>query len=124
MKTLPAAQLEIMLVIWENGESLSRKQIQELLTAKNWQTATINTLLHRLVESGFLKYTHKGREYIYYAAISKNEYQAEMSHDIVNTLYNNSLSNFVVTFVNSGNLSNDDIDELQNLLNDLKNRED
>lgn len=124
MKTLPKAQLDVMLTIWNIGKPFSRRELQELLKEKKWQTATINTILARLTEEGFLEHTLRGREFIYTAVISKDEYQSKISKDIVESLYNGSLASFVLNFVGGGKLSKKDVEELQDFLDDFRSKND
>ena len=52
---LPNSELEIMMAIWEAKKPVSRPEIDEKLSEKNWQAPTVLKFLSRLTEKGFLK---------------------------------------------------------------------
>ena len=72
------AELEIMKVVWANGEkpTFFAYLIDELATrGKPWQKNTLITLLNRLVNKGFLKAKKIGRCNEYTPLVSEMEYQ-------------------------------------------------
>ncbi len=120
MKHLSEAQLKVMLAIWEAKEPVSRSEIQERLHGSQWQITTLNTFLNRLSQSGFLKIDHRGKEYVYSALVSEEEYKGFAGKNILKTLYGNSIKKFVASVCNSNNLTEEEVDSLQTLLAKLK----
>ena len=56
MKKLPESEQEIMMIIWEYEEPVSRFQVEEKLNVeKNVAPSTILTLLTRLEKKGFIQ---------------------------------------------------------------------
>ena len=56
MKKLPESEQEIMMIVWEYAEPVSRFQIEEKLNVeKNIAPSTILTLLTRLEKKGFIQ---------------------------------------------------------------------
>ena len=120
MKQLPAAQLEVMQIIWEAENPVSRTEIQKCLPDNQWKISTLNTLLARLVHSGFLRVEHRGKEYIYTPAVKRDEYMKYAGRSILNSLYGNSIKKFVAAVYAEDELTNQDIKELESLLKELK----
>lgn len=79
--TLTKNEIQIMDVLWAANEPLSRSQIIEKAGDKNWQNASIHTILNNLMKkeavcsSGAIK-CGKTRGRLYRANISVEEYYA------------------------------------------------
>ncbi|QAT42999.1 BlaI/MecI/CopY family transcriptional regulator [Aminipila luticellarii] len=120
MKHLPAAQLEVMLAVWEADEPITRNEIQRKLPDSQWKITTLNTLLNRLTQNGFLNFGHRGKEYVYSPLVTKDEYVAFEGKSILKNLYDNSIKKFVASVCNSSDLTEQEISSLQTLLSKLK----
>ena len=55
LKSLPDSELKVMMVIWEKGEKMSTGEILSNLKDTNWKLSTLQIILGRLTEKGFLK---------------------------------------------------------------------
>lgn len=125
MKNLPTSQLEIMSVIWSEDRPMTRTEIQRILeqsrdSQEPWTTSTVNTLLRRLTDSGFLKSEKAGKEYCYTAVIGKEEYRSSAGRKLLSKLYDNSVKKFIAAAYAEGALSQGDILELEEFIKELK----
>ncbi|MDR1135838.1 MAG: BlaI/MecI/CopY family transcriptional regulator [Clostridiales Family XIII bacterium] len=120
MKHLPTAQLEVMITIWDAGAPVTRNEIQDMLSDNLWKTTTLNTFLNRLSQSGFLEIAHRGKEYVYSPLITKEAYMAFEGGSILKTLYDNSIKKFVASVYGGAKLTEQEINDLQTLLTELK----
>lgn len=120
MQKLPEAELEIMLAIWQADEQVPRIYFDRKLAHRNWSVNTINTLLARLQEKGFISTERKGRENFYRPAIERDNYLEFESSTILQKLYGNSLKNFVLSLAHTDALESKDIEELQQYLAELQ----
>lgn len=124
MKLLPLSQFEVMKVLWDHSEEyggkMTRKQIHSYLDNKNWQMVTLNTFLNRLVQSKYLEIEHSGKEYLYIPLIQKEQYLAYEGRSVLQTFYQNSLKKFVASIYDYEDITDDEIEELQTYLNELK----
>ena len=114
MRRLPDAELEVMKAIWDNTPPMSTNDVMKVVSnEKNWNISTLLTLLSRLIDRGFLSSEKRGRERIYYPQVEREaymEYETKNSFmSLVNTLYDNN------------DLSEQDMDELAQWLEDKKN---
>lgn len=122
---IPDSELEIMLVLWNGHEDMSRSEIEaELNTKKNWAPTTINTLLSRLEQKSFLSVTKQGKTNLYTPMITQEEYLGQESHTILQTLFNNSLENFVTALYHGKKIDSEKLQELDSFLKDLEEEED
>ena len=60
--------------------------------------------------------TRQGKGYLYYPAVSESDCQLAESRNFLSRVYDGSLSKMVMGFVKNGNLSNEELNELKNLI--------
>ena len=117
MKRLPDSELELMMIIWDACRPMTRPEIEERLPADRQLSATtILSFLSRLEEKGFLKRSREGKTNVYEALIPREVYLQEESRSIWKRLYQNSIGNFMAALGGGGELSDQDLDELQDFL--------
>ena len=58
----------------------------------------------------------QGKGYLYYPAVSESDCQFTESHNFLSRVYDGSLSKMVMGFVKNGNLSNEELNELKNII--------
>ncbi|AEV68623.1 BlaI/MecI/CopY family transcriptional regulator [Acetivibrio clariflavus] len=122
-KRLPDSELDIMLVIWEAKEPVSRAYIeQQIKKKKKIAATTVLTLLSRLCDKGFVSCEKKGNMNLYTAIVNDQDYKNSESRSIIKKLYGNSLKTFVASFCMDNKISDDQLNELQAFLDQLKER--
>ena len=113
------AELEIMKVVWANSKSPTLfADLTDELAAKGrpWQKNTLITLLNRLVNKGFLKAKKIGRRNEYTPLVSEAEYQTAQTKNFLEKLYEGSASGLVATLISGDLLTDDEYEELRQLL--------
>ncbi len=113
---ISAAELEIMKILWASGEALPVTAIRERLSAlQGWEATTIKTLVSRLCKKGALK-QEKRNVFYYSPLISRAEYDAWATRDLIQRLYNGSARALVSALVTAKGLTREDIQELSRML--------
>ena len=115
VKRLPEGEREIMQHIWDETPPVERRTIERALGEKHLAPSTILTYLTRLTEKGFLSVEREGRSNAYTPLISRREYLAAESRDLLDKLYGGSLRSFAVSLCDGG-VSREEIDELRRML--------
>ncbi|EOS76410.1 hypothetical protein C819_01667 [Lachnospiraceae bacterium 10-1] len=124
MKKLPDGELELMMIIWEAGEPVSRIEIEEKMDTDKLLTAgTILSYLSRLEEKGFVEREKRGKMNYYRPLVEKKLYLKETGKTILKKMFGGSLSNFATALYDGEELSSQDIEELRQFL-DSKKRDD
>ncbi len=124
MKKLGEAELEIMQVVWNEDHPLTSNYIlKQLQGRRKWKLSTLMTSLSRLSDKGYLSCDRSTGSNLYTFMISENEYRTKESRNFLEKLYNNSIQNMVATLYHSQELDTDDIKELRDFLNELKEAE-
>lgn len=122
MRRLPDAELEVMKAIWDNAPPMSTNDVMKAISnEKNWNISTLLTLLSRLIDRGFLTSEKRGRERIYFPQVKREEYMEFETKNFIKKLHKNSFMSLVNTLYDSNDLTEQDIDELFQWLEDKKN---
>lgn len=111
------AEWEIMNLIWKNKRITSNEIIEKLKARKEWKGTTVKTLINRLLKKEAISFDKNGKEYFYFATIEKEECIKEESETFINRFFNGSINSMLLNFVKSEKLSNEEINELQEILN-------
>lgn len=107
------AELEVMRILWREEQAVSFSDIRTELSGKmGWEKSTIATLLRRLLKKGVVSIQEKEVHY-YTPNITKEEYSMHRKRSLINKLYDGSVKNFVAALCRSGELTEEDIDELK-----------
>ena len=123
MKRLPDSELELMQIIWDAGHPVTRLEIEyQLPVDRKLSATTILSFLSRLQDKGFVDVYREGKSNVYEAAVPKKAYLQEESRSIWKRLYQNSVGNFMTALGSGDELSDEDLDELQDFL-DRERRE-
>ncbi len=120
---LSEADSIIMEILWREGERSSAAILKEIEDKLNWSRQTVRTYLIRLVEKGLVgtKEVNK-RTYLYYPVISREEYAADKTGSILNRYYG-SLSHMVAGIIQKEEISDADLNELEQLIRRVRNKE-
>ena len=122
MKNISESELEVMQVLWKNGESTSIEIINEITKKKDWKNNTIMTLVSRLVKKEFVEVIRqKGNLLLYKPTILEYDYKSKETNNFIEKLYEGSLNNMLVAFAKSKRISKKDLEELMQL---VENEED
>jgi predicted transcriptional regulator len=120
MHQISSAEKVIMDVLWHSSPATSKQILATLEGESTWHENTVRTLLSRLTQKGMLTKEKVKREYFYTPTISKNEYIKDESRSFLGRLFNGNVSPLIANFAKQDMLSNKDIEEIENILEQLK----
>jgi BlaI family transcriptional regulator, penicillinase repressor len=125
MKKLPRiseAELEVMKIIWGKSPINTNEVIEELSKSTAWSPKTIQTMLTRLTKKGALNHYKEGRVFVYTPNVAESDYLEVESNSFLNRFYNGTLNSMVLNFLENDKLSDNEINELYQILEERKNR--
>ncbi|MEW9094052.1 MAG: BlaI/MecI/CopY family transcriptional regulator [Clostridiaceae bacterium] len=123
MSNLPKisdAEWEVMKLLWDKGNITSKEIVEALKSTTNWSSTTIYTLINRLVKKNAVGIKEGTSPYICYPLVSQEELRTEESKSFLKKVFDGSLNLMLVNFVKNEKLSNEEIEELKNILEDRK----
>lgn len=116
------AELEVMKIIWKEKEVTSVQIIKSLENC-NWNDNTVRTLINRLISKKAVGISKKeGKTYSYVPLIKENEYILKRSENFLKQFYQGSLEGMVLNFIDNNQLSDKDVQDLVNKVNERKNQ--
>ena len=113
--SISESEWRVMKIIW-NDCPQTLPEILDRLKETGWSKTTIQTYLSRLVKKGALSTKRQGKGYLYYPAVSESDCQLAESRSFLSRVYDGSLSRMVMGFVKSGELSQEELNELKSLI--------
>jgi predicted transcriptional regulator len=116
-------QLEFMRVLWEVGEG-TVADVQDRLQAGGRALAptTVSTVLRRLESQGWVTHRERGRQFIYRAAVSRDDATGDMLDRLRNALFGGDVPAMVSQLLDAGRLHKRDLDAIRALI-DQKQQE-
>ncbi|EFM40113.1 transcriptional regulator, BlaI/MecI/CopY family [[Eubacterium] yurii subsp. margaretiae ATCC 43715] len=115
-KRLPDAEFNVMKVIWNLASPITTNKITNKLADNTWKPQTLLTVLKRLSEKGFLNIIKDGKEHQYEVLIKEDEYLEIETGSFLKRYSGNSIGALVKTLYSEGDLTDDDINELRDIL--------
>jgi BlaI family transcriptional regulator, penicillinase repressor len=114
------SELEILTVLWERGLASVREVHEELARNKDVGYTTTLKLMQIMNEKGLVKRDASVKTHIYQAAVSKEKTQKHLLGKMIDGLFGGSSTQLVIQALGNHTASKEELDEIQNLLNDLK----
>ena len=116
------SEWEVMKLLWNSNPLTSDEIINSLAEKNNWSKQTIKTFITRLNKKGAIYYEKVGRSYNYYPALNEEECKKEENKSFLKKVYNGSLRILFANFIEQENLTEKDIEELENMLKEKKQK--
>ncbi|MCX7708678.1 MAG: BlaI/MecI/CopY family transcriptional regulator [Clostridia bacterium] len=125
MKKMPKisdAEWQVMKVLWEGAPMTSSEIVEKLKPLTHWSPTTIYTLITRLVNKKAVEIDAGYSPYICKPLISQNEVRKEESKSFLKKVYDGSLNLMLTNMVDDEKLSDNEIEELKKILDNMKDR--
>lgn len=114
------AEHAVMEVLWDEAPLTAQDVAERVAPARGWSANTVKTLLGRLLAKEAIAYEEEGRRYLYRPAVARDFYVAGESQRLIDRLFGGRLAPLVAHLAEQDALSDDDIDEIEALLKELK----
>ncbi len=124
-KILPDAELDVMRVIWHSERPLCASEITSVLNktdGRNWKTATTHVLLGRLCDRGYLSTDKSEYVHRYTAIVIEDEYRKIESKSFLKRICGGSVKHMIASLIETDSITDEDIDELSEILNGKRGR--
>jgi BlaI family penicillinase repressor len=120
MKQIPdlsRAEYDILNIIWPKGRLSIREVHDELQSTYQWAYSTTKTMMDRMVQKGLLQREEFHRVFLYKPLITKPQGLARWVQFFADRVLGMDYSSVVSLFANNNSLTENEIDELKELLN-------
>ena len=103
-------------IVWENEPISSGELVKICERELNWKKPTTYTVLRKLCEKGLLKNSGGAVTTL----MSRENFYAAKSKQVVEESFNGSLPAFIAAFISHGKLSDREIDEIQGMIDTFR----
>jgi BlaI family transcriptional regulator, penicillinase repressor len=109
-QTLTPLELEIMQVLWENGDSTVTEVIPKLKAELAY--TTVQTMLMVLLRKGKVKRTQEGRAFRYRPVVSRERASGNAVEDLVRRMFGGSAEALLMAMVDTRQISAKELERL------------
>jgi len=114
------AEHAVMEALWDESPLTAADVCDRVCTTRDWSMPTVKTLLSRLVTKGAVETEADGRRFLYTPTIERSDYVGHESRRLVERLFGGKPASLFAQLAESEALSDDDLEEIENLLRELK----
>ena len=115
------AEWKIMEVLWDHAPRTMTEITAVLAPATGWTRHTVITLLKRMAEKGSVSVDESGRAKKYTPLITREEASTEETNKFLSHVFKGKASLLVSHLVEAGELSEDDLKQILEVMNGGKN---
>ena len=113
---IPESEYRFCLIMWDQEPVAATEMVKLCQEQLGWKRTTTYTVIKRLGERGVLKLENG----IVTSLVSKEEAEASEIEDLVEKKFGGSLPAFVAAFTKHQNVSENDLDELQRMIDRIR----
>ena len=117
-KNLPAlspSETEILRLVWQLDKATVQEVCDKLPARRKIAYATVQTLLRRLENKGYLKHDIRGRAHVFSAAVKKEHVVKRSVGDFLDRLFGGDPIPLIQYLAEHGKISANDIERLKKL---------
>lgn len=114
------SEMEILQVLWEEGDSTVR-EVHEILSAKKeaGYTTTLK-LMQIMYEKGLLKRNDEAKSHVYTAAVKKESMQKQAVSKMINGMFKGSPAKLIMHALGNHRASTEELAEIKKYLNEIE----
>lgn len=116
LKLMSPTETEILRLVWELNEATVQQIRDQLPTNRKLAYNTVQTLLNRLEQKGYLKHRVEGRSHIYLPSIKQKEVIKTTVGDFLSRLFGGNPKPLVQFLAEDGKIDEEDIKKLRELI--------
>ena len=117
---LSDAQREIMEIIWDRGEATVSEVREVILRNRDIARNTVQTVMVRLEEKGWLKHRTSGRTFVYAANIPRRSSLGAKVSQMVDRMFAGSADELMTALLEYRGLSVDEADRIRAMIDDAE----
>ena len=118
MEKLTNKEEEIMQILWDLEKAFTKDVLEKL--GKEAHYNTISTIIRNQEDKGYVGHNAYGKTHQYYPTINREKYRDQFVTTAIKKYFNNSFKNMVSFFAKEEKLSNEEIKEILELIQNKK----
>jgi len=121
IKELTKAEEQVMQILWQLKEGIVKDIIEQMPDPKPAYN-TVSTVVRVLEGKGFIDHKAYGNSHVYFPAVSETDYKKFTFDKMMSSYFNNSYQSLVSFIANEKKLGVKELDELNQLIDNLKSK--
>ena len=118
---LSNSEEQLMQHLWKLEKAFMKDLLDQYPEPKP-ATTTIATLLKRMIDKKFVSYNELGNAREYFPLVKKTDYFSKHVNGLIKNFFNNSASQFASFFTTETDLSKNELEELQKIIDQQKKK--
>lgn len=119
---LSEAQLEIMNILWRAGGGTVADVLEQLRLIRPVTRNTVQTMLSRLDEKGWLTHREEGGAFFYCPAVPRAEVQRDVAQRVVDTVFDGSAAGILMSLLQDRSLTRDEAARIRRMIEKAEER--
>ena len=121
VKELTKAEEQVMQILWQLKEGIVKDVLEKMPEPKPAYN-TVSTVIRVLEGKGFIDHKAYGNSHVYFPLISEDEYKKFTFDKMMSNYFSNSYQSLVSFLVKEKNMSLQELEEITQLAEKLKNQ--
>lgn len=113
------AESVVMEALWAASPKTAEEVAAAIARERDWQEATVKTLLNRLLKKGAVRAEKDGRRYLYSPVLKREQWLHGESKGFLDRMFDGQLAPLVAHFSRHRKLGKRDLEELKKLIREL-----
>lgn len=124
-KPISDSELDVLKQLWDSPDGATVRSLHELLrdAGHDWAYTTVQTLLQRLEEKGYVRKDSSERAHVFKATSSREDLVGSQLDDLMERLCEGEASPLLLSLVQRRSFSTQDISALRELLKQMEHEE-
>lgn len=106
----------VMECLWEKSPRTLMQIVDECQAKAGWAKSTCTTMVKRMDDKGLIRHEEGGRAKLFYPMVKREDVVVSQTRDFLQRIYHGSVGLMMNTLVEQQNLTEEDIDELEKIL--------
>jgi len=120
IKELTKAEDQVMRILWKLKEAIVKDIIEEMPEPRPAYN-TVSTVIRVLETKGFIDHKTYGNSHVYFPIVEEKDYKAFAFDKVLSNYFNNSYQHLVSFLVDEKKIDDAELEELNQLVEKLKN---
>ena len=114
------SELEILQILWDKGLATVREVHEHLASTKDVGYTTTLKLMQIMHEKGLVRRDESMRTHVYQPAVNKEKTQKHLLTKMIDSLFGGSSTQLVLQALGENKANEEELEQIQSLLNNLK----
>jgi BlaI family transcriptional regulator, penicillinase repressor len=119
---LSEAQLEIMNILWRAGGGTVADVLEQLRLRRPVSRNTVQTMLSRLDEKGWLTHRDQGGAFFYAPAVARDKVQHEVLRRVIDTVFDGSAACTLMALLQACSLTREEAARIRRMIKEAEQR--